>query len=362
MPLHLKELVYLYRNTFDLFKDDFQKMPFWQFKHFLDIMKVRTLDNAYIYMVSEYCNRDSNKDKPIIWMYWENKAGHIMSELNRACLETIIKYNRQDFQIKILGDIDIPTYLPNINQNYKKYSQIAHKADYIRFNLLYEYGGIWLDLDTVIFRSLDEVKEKISKYGFVANAYLDENQKYFPLIGFLGAKKHNEICKIIIEKTNEKLNTSSTDATVEQEWDCIGFMLADILNSKSYDNYIYSIDYFCPYPIYEKSLYNYTGTNFKDFINKINPQAFGQSIANSVYNEIFQKMNRKEILENNSFIGHVLRIALANYDYYANDYAKVPFAKNPIWKLVYRLFIRPILKIKYGKKIVKNKYDKIFAK
>lgn len=37
---------------------------------------------------------------------------------------------------------------------------------------------------------------------------------------------------------------------------------------------------------------------------------------------------------------------------------KVKYAHNPIWKLIYRVFVRPVLKKKYGKKAVKDKYDR----
>jgi len=40
---------------------------------------------------------------------------------------------------------------------------------------------------------------------------------------------------------------------------------------------------------------------------------------------------------------------------------RVKFAKNIIWKVLYRIIIRPFLKMKYGKEMVKNEYDKRFT-
>lgn len=45
-------------------------------------------------------------------------------------------------------------------------------------------------------------------------------------------------------------------------------------------------------------------------------------------------------------------------NYYSET--KVSYAKNPIWKIIYRIIIRPILKAKYGKKKVKDKYDRMY--
>ena len=44
---------------------------------------------------------------------------------------------------------DIPTYFYNLCP--------AHQADYVRVNVICDYGGIWLDSDTLVMDSLDSL-------------------------------------------------------------------------------------------------------------------------------------------------------------------------------------------------------------
>ena len=41
-----------------------------------------------------------------------------------------------------------------LNPNIFKVNHIAQKADYIRLKILYKYGGIWLDADTICFNKI----------------------------------------------------------------------------------------------------------------------------------------------------------------------------------------------------------------
>lgn len=81
-----------------------------------------------------------NENKPIIWMYWENKKGSTVPDCINLCWKTIIANNKNDFQIKILNEQNVNDYLPNLNKNYLRYKEIAHKADYISHSLRFIYS------------------------------------------------------------------------------------------------------------------------------------------------------------------------------------------------------------------------------
>lgn len=84
-----------------------------------------------------------------IYTFWEPKD-HIPAYL-KLCIKTWEKF-LPDFKINILDYSNLDDYLGKgfyDNILYKSFS-IPKQADAIRAALLYKYGGIWLDCDTVI--------------------------------------------------------------------------------------------------------------------------------------------------------------------------------------------------------------------
>ena len=332
--LHIKELNFLYKWAFDLFKDEFQKMPLWQFDYFLEIMKVRALDKVYSYMISEWANGKWNKDKPIIWMYWENKENCQTPDFIRLCWKTIIQNNKYDFQIKILTEDDVETYLPRINTQFRLFKEIAHKADYIRFALLYEYGGIWIDSDMICFRSLNEIKDAIDNDGFVCTGYKQKNNKIFPLIGFLGSKPKNYICKNIIINIDNFLKKLSTDIDIQPSWDQIGgYNLQEFINDQNNKFFIYDSSYFLPFPNHlpnhQLSLTDdYDVNNFGiSLIKENNKFAFMQSISNSSCGSELKFLSQSDLLLKQGLISDMFRLAF-NIVLNPSQYNSTPTSKN----------------------------------
>ncbi len=377
LPLHFKELNFLYRWAFDLFKDEFQKMPLWQFDHFLEIIKIRTLDKVYAHMISEWANGEWNKGKPIIWMYWENKDGAQTPDFIRLCWKTIIHNNKYDFQIKLLTEDDIETYLPNINKKYKLLKEIAHQADYIRFALLYEYGGVWSDSDMICFRSLNEVKSVINDHEFVCTGYNQTNNTIFPLIAFLGSKPKNIICGNVLTNIDNILERLSCDINLQPRWDEIGgYNLAKFVNDQNHKYFIYDSSYFLPFPCYhidsvnDKNIYK-PGIIF---IEKNNKFAFMQSISNSLVGPKFKDLTQSNLISKKGLISDMFRLAfnvVLNLDEY-NSSKNQLITKNEIGSRKFYLFgLLPLITITYDtngfhvklvkfitffkKKIVKNK-------
>jgi hypothetical protein len=111
----------------------------------------------------------SNIDLPYhIWLYWENKENSTKPEYLSLCYETIVKNCGEKFKVHLLDENTIYEYLPNINKDFlKKLTKIPMKADYIRYQLLYHYGGIWLDTDVLVFKNLDYLLQKLVEYEYV---------------------------------------------------------------------------------------------------------------------------------------------------------------------------------------------------
>lgn len=106
--------------------------------------------------------------KPNIFLYWENKKNITnRPEYLDLCKDTVIKHCNQDFQIHFITDQTIDTYLPNIPPIIRHWQSIPQKADYYRICLLMLYGGIWLDTDIIIFRSLKEFSDRLDTFDYI---------------------------------------------------------------------------------------------------------------------------------------------------------------------------------------------------
>lgn len=113
---------------------------------------------------------------------------------------------------------DLPTYFYNMCP--------AHQADIVRVYVIYEYGYIWLDSDTLVLDKLDSLFYYIEKN----NGFFIKQNNQILWNGIFGSKNNtplmikwkNDIIKILDEK-NQKI-----------EWDEIG----NILIQNIYNNYI----------------------------------------------------------------------------------------------------------------------------
>lgn len=320
--LHKKEVANYFKYVFATFKNTFQEMPLWKYNHFLEIIKRRGFDYTYPHLLTEWANTYSVKNKPIIWTYWENQQGINTPDYIRLCWKSIVLQNKNILQIKIITPDDIDEYLPNLKQHYKKFNYIAHKADYIRFNLLYKYGGIWVDSDFVAFKSISGTLGKVNRYGFVCMGY-KINMQLFPLIGFLGARKGNSICLEMIKSINVHIDKLVT-YKIQPKWDEIGGeLLRDKLRRKQGHYFIYDSEYFCPYPIQFKPVDNLTLFSNNNLIQNIiseDARAFGQCLANNTFSTKLKNYSEEQILTSKSYLGDLFRFGI--YGIYLNNLVK----------------------------------------
>ena len=115
--------------------------------------------------IEQYSNYEDTQNN--IWMYWENKPNKEKPVYLDLCYDTIVKHNKHDFKIHLLNKKTLSKYLPNFRNDLNLYMNIPQKTDLIRLELLYNYGGIWVDSDTIMMRSMLPLLKKLKKYDFV---------------------------------------------------------------------------------------------------------------------------------------------------------------------------------------------------
>ena len=95
-------------------------------------------------------NEEVDKEFPkIIWTMWQQGEAQI-PETVKASLKTIKDFaKRNGCELHLLTDENLADFInipADIAEKYKKKElSAAHYSDIIRFSLLYQYGGIWMD-------------------------------------------------------------------------------------------------------------------------------------------------------------------------------------------------------------------------
>tara|TARA_A100001015_G_scaffold280334_1_gene342432 strand:- start:2059 stop:2907 length:849 start_codon:yes stop_codon:yes gene_type:complete len=109
-----------------------------------------------------------HKEDPVnkIWLYWENKDGNKKPVYISLCHKSVIRHCSKDFEIVILSPSNLYLVFPLMRRDLDHLS-IPQKADYIRLYALSREGGIWLDSDIIVFKSLNTILQKLQIYDYV---------------------------------------------------------------------------------------------------------------------------------------------------------------------------------------------------
>jgi mannosyltransferase OCH1-like enzyme len=177
----------------------------------------------------------------------------------------IIEWNESNF------DINSNLYCRQAYDN-KKY---AFASDYIRFAVLYEHGGIYLDTDVELLRPFDDL---LDKPAFICY----EDERFFAF-ATIGAVKNNPWIKQMLDfyhrsiflQENGSFDLSSINVLLTP---LTKFLYPEImLNGKNQcirDVFIFSKYYFIAYDIHRKKLiikdYTYSIHHYAESWNKTN--------------------------------------------------------------------------------------------
>lgn len=92
-------------------------------------------------------------NKPVIWQIWTDTE-EIPSYLIE-CHKTVKRFNDYFFSVILVTPSNIHTYINNLHTSYQ-YLSNKHKSDYLLCILLNEYGGMYLNLNTICFSNLEK--------------------------------------------------------------------------------------------------------------------------------------------------------------------------------------------------------------
>jgi hypothetical protein len=202
------------------------------------------------------------------------------------CLETI---QMKCDHVVIVTDQNVLTYLPDLNERWWDVKVPAHRSDYIRQALVYEYGGFWLDFDTILLKRMDKWFSLLDKYD-----YVDGGTCLF------GARKGCIYLKEYISGLDELLKKSTTFQWTEF-YDVVGHPLKSELTGKYSVYKIPEKERMPLIPIFWDKDNEQTGwisdkLRYEDYYN---PDQISIMLHNAMYPQKFKALSRKELLKSN---------------------------------------------------------------
>ena len=195
---------------------------------------------------------ENNKLLPrYIWIYWENVNRSKYPTFIKLCMDSMKKHLGTKYSLIFLNEKKIKEYLPELRNDFDNL-RIEQKVDYYRIELLYKYGGIWLDSDIIIMTDLKPIFDKLDSgydfVGFGCTGNICTDGYFRPSNWVMGAKKHSLLKKKFLTKLNEKLdkkniNEIQNDSTYHNYGKNILWDSLDELKLNGYYYYHFSSEY-----------------------------------------------------------------------------------------------------------------------
>jgi len=120
-----------------------------------------------------------------VFLYWVGKEYKLISILRN--LIYLHSKSGQGYNVILITDKNINDYIKNIPEYFHKLLP-AIQADFVRVNVICDYGGIWLDSDTLVMSSLDSLFEYVDHKGF----FMKENNQVL-VNGVFGSKANTDL-------------------------------------------------------------------------------------------------------------------------------------------------------------------------
>lgn len=140
----------------------------------------------------------------IIHQLWKNND---IPEHLLHMQSSVIKHN-PDYEYMFWTDTKIAsfiqTYYPSLSLFYNSFKYIIQKIDFVRLLILYHFGGVYIDIDSLCFGSVDDIlKYPVSVINTKKHPAFSD---FYPFIlnnAFISSEKNNHFIKTIINNIIE---------------------------------------------------------------------------------------------------------------------------------------------------------------
>ncbi|MEM9359830.1 MAG: glycosyltransferase [Pseudomonadota bacterium] len=210
---------------------------------------------------------------------------------------------------------DLPIDFDKIRIRGKTGPHLAQKADYIRLRLLERYGGLWVDMDAIALHDLAAyANAKLGDAEFLcmrkAQGHVSNN--------FMAAKPGSAIIREAVDEVTKVLvNAAATGE--ELDWKAVGAAVVTPLMEKhaSTANLLPESDI---HPIdWKESDLFFKRSDLLNYRDYVNDDAKVVMLYNARFRPIDRTMPRRELLNDNSLIGQLFRVAMNDDDVSPKD-------------------------------------------
>jgi len=172
------------------------------------------------YLLGQTIERFTNQNnRPIIWAYWETLPGRRKPGYISMCLDSIIHNCSSCFDIKILDNITIYDFIPEIKKYDLTRLPIQQRVDIYRYFLLYKYGGIWLDADTLVIKCFCKYYKLLNNHDYIGfgcgydkmECRKRESGYGKPINGIMISRPNTPYLKCIIDSCLESIKNDNLD-------------------------------------------------------------------------------------------------------------------------------------------------------
>lgn len=175
------------------------------------------------------------------------------SKLIKDCIRSW-KQHCPEFEIIEWNEKNTDLSLPFVQKAYKS-KKWAFVSDYVRFKVLFEYGGIYLDTDMLVLKPLDDLLRH--------DVFFGAEEQEIVSCGIIGSKKQNAFikkCFLEYEKMSlvdinwMKIVITRIVTNLLQ----LNYNFKESIEMKTYDGItIYPSDFFYPLPFKNNDAINY---------------------------------------------------------------------------------------------------------
>lgn len=176
------------------------------------------------------------------------------------CIESWKKY-LPDYEIKEWNEDNFDVnIIPYTSEAYKA-KKYAFVSDYVRFWILYKYGGLYFDTDVEVIKPMDDIIQRGAFMGFEMDSKDNKSGSVAPGLGLGTLPKTNLYAELL--KMYDGVHFNKEDGTLNQKT-IVGYT-TEVLIAKGLENkkgiqfiegvYIYPSEYFCPIDIVTKRLH-----------------------------------------------------------------------------------------------------------
>jgi len=251
-------------------------------------------------------------DSRNIYLYWVGYEFKLISILRN--LIYLHSTSGKGYKVNLITDKNINDYIKNIPDYFTELCP-SHQADFVRVNVICDYGGIWLDSDTIVLDSLDSLFNYIEEKDGFFMKHNDNNTFYN---GIFGSRKQTPL---MIEWKNKILDILNKSINIE--WCAIGSDILDTFDINLYNNYevingkenMFPVNWQdCVIEFIDKPYDNY-----KTIIREYQPLI---ALINSSYRKL-EYMTEREILDGTMPLNYFINKSIENMKLIDYDFIEI---------------------------------------